>query len=73
MGDQLLKAAADVLRKICRKEDLIARWGGDEFIVFLPKTNLGEVEVIRKRIIDECDKTQIGTISYLYPWLLVFV
>lgn len=63
MGDQLLKTAADVLRKICRKEDLIARLGGDEFIVFLPKTSLGEVEVIRKRIIDECCKTQIGTIS----------
>jgi len=63
MGDQLLKTAADVLRKICRKEDLIARLGGDEFIVFLPKTSLGEVEVIRKRIIDECGKTQIGTIS----------
>lgn len=63
MGDQLLKTAADVLRRICRKEDLIARWGGDEFIVFLPKTTFDEVEIIRKRIIDECNKTQIGTIS----------
>ncbi|WP_066398087.1 GGDEF domain-containing protein [Neobacillus mesonae] len=33
-GDELLKLLADVLVKNVRKSDLVARWGGDEFILF---------------------------------------
>jgi diguanylate cyclase (GGDEF)-like protein/PAS domain S-box-containing protein len=39
MGDRLLMKTADILRSICRSEDIIARWGGDEFVILLPKTD----------------------------------
>jgi diguanylate cyclase (GGDEF)-like protein/PAS domain S-box-containing protein len=36
VGDKLLKKVAAALKASCREEDVIARWGGDEFLVLLP-------------------------------------
>lgn len=41
-GDRLLVALADALAQSCRKSDVIGRWGGDEFLILLPKTSGGE-------------------------------
>jgi diguanylate cyclase (GGDEF)-like protein len=35
-GDQVLQRLADVLRAALRKEDMVVRYGGEEFLVFLP-------------------------------------
>ncbi|MEN6350888.1 MAG: PAS domain S-box protein [Syntrophomonas sp.] len=35
-GDKLLITVADALKEACRAEDILARWGGDEFIILLP-------------------------------------
>jgi diguanylate cyclase (GGDEF)-like protein len=40
VGDQVLKNVSDRLRTACRQHDLIARWGGEEFVVLLPETDL---------------------------------
>ncbi len=39
-GDALLLATAESLTATLRSIDLVCRWGGDEFIVVLPETNL---------------------------------
>ncbi len=49
-GDELLKRTAEVLRKSFRKEDIIARWGGDEFVVLLPNTGHDETGTICQRV-----------------------
>ena len=39
-GDELLIKTAEILKKVCRSDDLIARLGGDEFVILLPKTQI---------------------------------
>jgi len=45
-GDAVLREIADGLREILRETDMIVRWGGEEFLAFLPtvpRSNLDEV------------------------------
>ncbi len=53
-GDEILKAMAQVLRESCRAEDIISRWGGDEFTILLPRTDAAQAATICRRIIDRC-------------------
>jgi len=69
-GDMLLQKAAKVIKNGCRADDIIARWGGDEFIIILPKTRLEEAVVIAERIKNIFSKQSIkairGSISLGY-------
>ncbi len=56
-GDQFLKKAAEILKSCLRKEDILGRWGGDEFMIILPKTNCDEADEILYRINEEIQKT----------------
>lgn len=50
MGDRLLQAVGERLTSLLRKEDTVARMGGDEFMVLLPEVAGGEgaAEVAQK-------------------------
>ncbi|MEN6327916.1 MAG: HD domain-containing phosphohydrolase [Syntrophomonas sp.] len=53
-GDKLLIAVADVLNMSCRKEDIAARWGGDEFIILLPRCDSLSATRIMERVRGSC-------------------
>jgi diguanylate cyclase (GGDEF)-like protein len=49
-GDQILLQVADILRRCCRSTDLVARWGGDEFVIVYRNEDLPAAEVLAERI-----------------------
>jgi diguanylate cyclase (GGDEF)-like protein/PAS domain S-box-containing protein/putative nucleotidyltransferase with HDIG domain len=63
VGDMLLQKVAAVFRRVGRPGDVIARWGGDEFVMLLPHTNAGEARHIMERIKGEVAKEQIKAIK----------
>lgn len=51
-GDIVLKKVAEILRRTLRKDDMVTRFGGDEFIVLLSSiTSLMDAESVVKKII----------------------
>ena len=50
MGDRLIKAAADILLQTFRTGDVVARIGGDEFAVILPRASRETVDLIMQRL-----------------------
>lgn len=61
-GDELLKNAAAILGKACREEDIVARWGGDEFVILLPQTTSEDARLLCKRITDLCSDEKVEDI-----------
>ncbi|RQD68275.1 MAG: diguanylate cyclase [Tindallia sp. MSAO_Bac2] len=55
----MLKSVAAVLKKLCRKEEVIARWGGDEFVILLPQTGAKEAEAICRRVKSSCQEVYV--------------
>ena len=51
-GDQLLRAVAKTLRRVTRSGDEVARFGGDEFVVWLASTDTEVPKRVAERILD---------------------
>lgn len=69
-GDRLLQYIADTFKNQCRADDIIARVGGDEFILLLPKTAPDQAEKLINRIkaaITE-DKSHPVVCSVSFGW-----
>lgn len=63
VGDDLLKKAAHIIRRSCRVDDIVARIGGDEFVLVLPKTSATEAGEIIKQINEILSTEKLGTID----------
>ncbi len=62
-GDQVLRDLAKVVKACIRKEDIFARFGGEEFVVILPNTSAQQSVKVAENIRQKCEET-IHNISY---------
>ena len=50
VGDQALESTAEALTSSIRAGDVLARWGGEEFIILMPETSLNEASKLAERV-----------------------
>lgn len=62
-GDEILKQTAKVLKGACRAEDIIARWGGDEFVILLPQAPECVAKSICSRITAACREVKLDPVG----------
>ena len=67
VGDHVLKEVADCCSQAMRKEDVLGRYGGDEFAIMLPESNLVATcqvaERLRQRIAQKPIDTEVGPVT----------
>ena len=63
-GDELIKKSSEILQQVCRQNDVVARVGGDEFIILLPNTTKENAEKILARIKSEFAEARVEAIKF---------
>ncbi|WP_051321459.1 GGDEF domain-containing protein [Chrysiogenes arsenatis] len=61
VGDHVLRQMAGELRHNVRDDDITARFGGEEFVVLLPKTNLGSAFKVAEKLRQQISLFDFGT------------
>ena len=49
-GDKVIQFVAKKLREVCRKSDIVSRYGGEEFLIVLPNSDMDKATLIAERI-----------------------
>ena len=63
VGDELIKTTANIIKSACRKGDIVARIGGDEFSIILPNASREVASMVCSRIRAMCDAADSAPIQ----------
>ena len=61
VGDEVLKRLVATTQDFLRGSDLLGRWGGEEFVVLLPETDLGAAALVLGRVREKVAATSFDT------------
>jgi diguanylate cyclase (GGDEF)-like protein len=59
VGDQVLKHSVETLQNCIRESDELGRWGGGEFLILTPETELAEAQNLAQRLCGELAATPL--------------
>ena len=62
-GDVMLRAVSRLLTSLARQGDTVARWGGEEFVVVLPETDLPGAQRFAERLRRTIESHEVGEMS----------
>ena len=61
IGDLVLKQTASVIKNELREYDIASRYGGEEFCILLPQTNIEEAKIVAERLRSAVENMKIKT------------
>ncbi len=59
IGDQALRHTADLFTNLLRQSDVVGRFGGEEFVLILPDTDLEQAVAVINRLRQELEETPL--------------
>lgn len=65
VGDEVLKCLADILQESIRKIDIVARWGGEEFLVLCSGTDLNQTRKLAEKLCKVVESASFPTIGHV--------
>lgn len=60
-GDAVIIAVAELMKNSLREQDIIGRWGGEEFMIVLPDTNINDGEIVLEKLRTNVSSNSIKT------------
>jgi diguanylate cyclase len=63
IGDKVIQDSTSTINSLIRDSDIFARFGGDEFVLLLPHTDLKDAENLAERIVQAVSAISIPTAS----------
>jgi diguanylate cyclase (GGDEF)-like protein len=64
IGDHVIVQVADICRRYRRKSDLIARFGGEEFLLLLPETQASEAQAAAERLRRRVERSDLSIATH---------
>lgn len=64
-GDEVLKKLAAIIQANIRKIDIFARWGGEEFLILSPTTDLGQARTLAEKLRCAVDGASFSKVTHL--------
>ncbi len=63
VGDVVLMEVADTLALQLRESDVLARFGGEEFLLFLPQTSTEQAKLVAERLLTSINALQLAVLA----------
>ncbi len=62
-GDLVLKKLAETLKNRVREQDTVCRWGGEEFLIFLPETTIEGAKILANKLRKKVEELEIKLLN----------